>query len=31
MGYLQAMPQAGDRETVQQMIDQAKAAVARWN
>jgi regulator of sirC expression with transglutaminase-like and TPR domain len=30
-GYLQAMPQAGDRETVQQMIDQAKAAVARWN
>jgi regulator of sirC expression with transglutaminase-like and TPR domain len=29
--YLRATPQAGDRETVRQMIDQAKAAVARWN
>jgi regulator of sirC expression with transglutaminase-like and TPR domain len=29
--YLRATPQAGDRETVGQMIDQAKAAVARWN
>jgi regulator of sirC expression with transglutaminase-like and TPR domain len=31
LGYLRATPQAGDRETVRQMIDQAKATVARWN
>jgi regulator of sirC expression with transglutaminase-like and TPR domain len=29
--YLRASPGAGDREQVGQLIDQAKAAVARWN
>jgi len=29
--YIQAVPEAGDLETVGQLIAQAKAAVARWN